>query len=130
MLFNIFLWILVLLRLLQLTWRKTAQWIRIILVWLLSSWVLNKLLKFRRNSLDRFRGIVVTSLKNTVLRKTHLKVQIRLPPITFWLTVNLLSATYSTLYLDAIYAKKIDFWTSYTELPLEWNFCKNFYSQL
>ena len=55
-----------------------------------------------------------SSLKNTVLRKTRLKVQIRLPPIKFWLTVNLLSATYSTLYLDAIYAKKIRFFESVT----------------
>ena len=46
----------------------------------MSTRVLNKLVKYERNSLVRFRGIVVTSLKNTVLRKTCLKVQIQLPP--------------------------------------------------
>ena len=73
------------------TWIRTSQWIRIILVRLVSTWVLNKPLKFRRNSLNRFWGIVVTSLKNTVWRKTRLKLQIGLPPIKFCLSANLLS---------------------------------------
>ena len=97
---------------------KNGSMNRIILVQLVSTWVLNRPLKFLRNSLDRFWDIVVTSLKNTVLRKTRLKVQIRLPSIKFWLTVNLLSATYSILYLDEIYAKKNSiFRTSYTGRP-------------
>ena len=58
---------------------------------------------------------MVTSLKNTVLGKTPLKVQIRLPLIKFLLSVNLLFATYSTLYLYAIYAtKKIRFFEPIT----------------
>ena len=85
-----------------------------------STWVLNKALKLRRNSLDQFRGIVAISLKNTLLRKTRLKVQIRLPQIKFWLTVNLLSAIYFTLYLDANYAKKNSiFWISSRYDPLK-----------
>ena len=86
--------------------KKTAQWIRIILIRLLSTWVLNKPFKFWINSLDRIRCIVVTSLKNTVLRKTPLKVQIRLPPIKFWLTINLLSATCSTSIFGCNLCKK------------------------
>ena len=43
---------------------------------------------------------------NTVLRKTCLKVQIRLPPIKVWLIINQLSDTYSASYLDALYANK------------------------
>ena len=100
--------------------KRTVQWIGVILVWLVSTLVLNKPLKFRKNSFNKFRGIVVTGLKNTVLRKTRLKVQIRLPRKIFWLTLNLISATYPTLYLDAIYAKKKKnsiFWTSYTGWP-------------
>ena len=71
---------------------KTSLWTRIIekcckLKFLhvieylfVNSGVISRLLqhgKFLKNSIDRFWGIVVTSLKNTVLRKTHLNVQIR-----------------------------------------------------
>ena len=90
---ELFLWILVFFMTFP-TYKKMAQWIRIILVRLVSTWVLNKPLKFRRNSLDRLRGIVVTNLKSAVLRKTRLKVQIRLPPIKFWLIAKLLSLVY------------------------------------